>query len=127
MDLEAFSQDEKPFETRTDLDEYDEALDDGQELDESSSSGDPDDDQTQEPPDSAKIGDKFSSPEELMQAYKTAESRMLEKAREAEEYRRMLDQMGHDAGLASSARRMRKPSYRRCVNPSKRTRWQQQP
>ncbi len=55
-------------------------------------------------PDSAKIGDKFSSPEELMQAYKTAESRMLEKAREAEEYRRMLDQMGHDAGLVTSAR-----------------------
>ena len=29
MDLEAFSQDEKPFETLTDLDEYDEAPDDG--------------------------------------------------------------------------------------------------
>jgi hypothetical protein len=91
--LEAFSQDEKPFETRTDLDEYDVAPDDGQDLDESSSSEDSDDDQTQHP-DSAKVGDKFSSPEELMQAYKTAESRMLEKAREAEEYRRMLMRWG---------------------------------
>jgi hypothetical protein len=96
--LEAFSQDEKPSETLTNLDEYDEAPDDGQELDESSSSEDSDDDQTQEPG-SAKIGDKFSSPDELMQAYKTAESRMLGKAREAEEYRRMLDHMGHEAGL----------------------------
>ena len=57
MALEAFSQDENPFETRTDLDEYDEAPDDGQELDESSSSEDSDDDQTQEA-DSVKIGDK---------------------------------------------------------------------
>jgi hypothetical protein len=95
---EAFSQDEKPFETLTEPEEHDEALDGEQELDESSSSEDSEDDQTQ-PPDSAKIGDKFSSPEELMQAYKTAESRMLEKAREAEEYRNMLDQMGRDAGL----------------------------
>ena len=109
MALEAFSQDEKPFETRTDLDEYDEAPDDEQELDESSSSEDSDDDQTQHP-DSAKIGDKFSSPEELMQAYKTAESRMLEKTREAEEYRRMLDQMGRDAGLVIRHAHKRKPS-----------------
>ena len=98
MALEAFSQDEEFFETQTDPDEYDEAPDDGQELDESSSSEDSDDDQTQHP-DSAKIGDEFSSPEELMEAYKTAESRMAEKTREAEEYRRMLDQMGRDAGL----------------------------
>jgi hypothetical protein len=95
---EAFSQDEKPFETPTDPDEYDEALDDGQELDESLSLEDSDDDQTQEP-DSANIVDNFSSPEELMQAYKTAESRMAEMTREAEEYRRMLDEMGRDAGL----------------------------
>ncbi len=44
MDLATFSQDEKPFETQMDLDEYDEALDDGHQLDESSSSDDPDDD-----------------------------------------------------------------------------------
>jgi len=96
--LEAFYQYEKPFETLTDLDEYDETPDNGQELDESSSSEDSDDDQAQHP-DSAKIGDKFSSPEELMQAYKTAESQMMEKAREAEEYRSMLDQMGRYVGL----------------------------
>jgi hypothetical protein len=96
--LEAFSQDEEPFETQTDPDDYDAALDDGQESDESPSLEDSDDDQTQDP-DSAKIGEKFSSPKELMQAYKTAESRMLEKAREADEYRRMLDEMGRDAGL----------------------------
>ena len=85
MDLATFSQDEKPFETQMDLDEYDEALDDGHQLDESSSSDDPDDDNTQEPRDSAKIGEKFSSPEELMQAYRAAESKVQEKAREAEE------------------------------------------
>ena len=33
MNLEELSLDEKPFETRTNADEYDEALDDGQELD----------------------------------------------------------------------------------------------
>jgi hypothetical protein len=99
VDLDEFSQDEKPFETLTDLNEYDEPVDDGEELDESSTLGDPDDDQTQEPPDSAKSGGRFSSPEELIRAYKTAESRISEKTREAEEYRRVLNQMGHDAGL----------------------------
>ncbi len=34
-----------------------------------------------------------------MQAYRAAESKVQEKAREAEEYRRILDQMGHNAGL----------------------------
>ena len=35
----------------------------------------------------------------LWPRHRTAESRLLEKAREAEEYRRMLDQMGHNAGV----------------------------
>ncbi len=99
MNLEELSLDEKPFETRTNPDEYDEALDDGQELDQLSRSDDRDGDGAQAPTDSAKFEDKLSSPEELAAAYKTAESRLLEKAREAEEYRRMLDQMGHNAGL----------------------------
>jgi hypothetical protein len=99
VDLDEFSQDAKPFETRTDLDAYDEGLDDGEELDESLSSDGQDDDQTQESQDSEGSGDKFSSPDELLRAYETAESRTLEKTREAEEYRRILNQMGHDAGL----------------------------
>lgn len=75
MNLEELSLDEKPFETRTNPDEYDEALDDGQELDDLSRSNDGDDGGAQEPTDSEKIEDKFSSPEELMATYRTTESR----------------------------------------------------
>jgi hypothetical protein len=99
VDLDEFSQDAQPFETRMDLDEFDEGADGGEELDESLSSDGQDDDQKQESSNPAGSEDTFSSPEELLRAYKTAESRIQEKTREADEYRHILNQMGHDAGL----------------------------
>lgn len=97
MDLEEFAHDGFPFSTAVDAAENDEVGDDQDQLDESGSSDDPSDAETRETSDL--IADKFSSPEELMRAYKTAETRMLEKAKEAEEYRRILDQMGQEAGV----------------------------
>ena len=96
MDLTEFPSEEKPLDNDNLTDEI--KTNAGVEP-ESDTSASPDEDEEQPKEDAQserKTRGDFGSEQELFEAYKLAEKRAVEKAAEAADYKRMLDQLGHD-------------------------------
>jgi hypothetical protein len=91
VDLTEFSSEERPFDNDREI------TGDAGSATESDTSGPPDEDEPkQDAQPEAKTRGDFGSEQELFEAYKLANQRAAEKTAEAVNYRRMLDQLGHD-------------------------------
>lgn len=92
MDLTEFPSEERPFDADGEMTENPE-LETESEI---SASQDEDEPKQDDQPEGKTRGD-FGSEQELFEAYKLADRRAVEQAAEAANYKRMLDQLGHDA------------------------------